>query len=82
MKDKNNPPKETRGNPARTTVPQPKPEWENISSQFVMTSRSKRPKSALPFAFTELQKGYQEMLKKSQEQIDKLIEIIKEGNKS
>ncbi|MEA5127671.1 MAG: ORF6N domain-containing protein [Proteiniphilum sp.] len=28
-------------------------EWENISSQFVMTSRTKRPKSALPFAFTE-----------------------------
>lgn len=28
-------------------------EWENISSQFVMTSRSKRPKSALPLAFTE-----------------------------
>lgn len=30
-----------------------KEEWENISSQFVMTSRSKRPKSALPLAFTE-----------------------------
>ena len=29
-------------------------EWEFISSQFVMTSRMKRPKSALPFAFTEL----------------------------
>ncbi|MCP3931130.1 MAG: ORF6N domain-containing protein [Bacteroidetes bacterium] len=28
-------------------------EWEGISSQFVMTSRSKRPKSALPLAFTE-----------------------------
>jgi len=28
-------------------------EWAVISSQFVMTSRSKRPKSALPFAFTE-----------------------------
>ncbi|MCD8043077.1 MAG: ORF6N domain-containing protein [Tannerellaceae bacterium] len=28
-------------------------EWENISSQFVTTSRLKRPKSALPFAFTE-----------------------------
>ena len=28
-------------------------EWENISSQFVMTSRMKRPKSALPLAFTE-----------------------------
>ncbi len=28
-------------------------EWERISSQIVMTSRSKRPKSALPFAFTE-----------------------------
>ena len=29
-------------------------EWEFISSQFVMTSRMKRPKSALPFVFTEL----------------------------
>ena len=28
-------------------------EWASISSQFVMTSRSKRPKSALPFVFTE-----------------------------
>jgi hypothetical protein len=28
-------------------------EWDNISSQFVTTSRLKRPKSALPFAFTE-----------------------------
>ena len=28
-------------------------EWEDISSQFVTTSRMKRPKSALPYAFTE-----------------------------
>jgi len=28
-------------------------EWSNMSSQFVMTSISKRPKSALPLAFTE-----------------------------
>ena len=28
-------------------------EWNAISSQFVMTSRAKRPKSALPMAFTE-----------------------------
>lgn len=28
-------------------------EWKNMSSQFVMTSRAKRPKSALPFVFTE-----------------------------
>ncbi len=28
-------------------------EWEDISSQFVMTSRKKRPKSAMPLAFTE-----------------------------
>ena len=28
-------------------------EWVVISSQFVMTSRAKRPKSALPLAFTE-----------------------------
>ena len=29
-------------------------EWQNMSSQFVMTSRSKRPKTAMPLAFTEL----------------------------
>ena len=28
-------------------------EWERISSQFVMTSRAKRPKSAYPLVFTE-----------------------------
>ena len=28
-------------------------EWERISSQFVMTSRMKRPKSSIPYAFTE-----------------------------
>lgn len=28
-------------------------EWDVISSQFVMTSKAKRPKSALPLAFTE-----------------------------
>jgi hypothetical protein len=28
-------------------------EWKSISSQFVMTSRAKRPKSAVPLAFTE-----------------------------
>ena len=28
-------------------------EWKNMSSQFVMTSRNKRPKTAIPLAFTE-----------------------------
>ncbi len=28
-------------------------EWNNMSSQFVMTSPSKRPKKALPYVFTE-----------------------------
>ena len=28
-------------------------EWKNMSSQFVMTSVRKRPRKALPFAFTE-----------------------------
>jgi hypothetical protein len=28
-------------------------EWEYMSSQIVMTSQAKRPKSAYPFAFTE-----------------------------
>ncbi|MDR1553398.1 MAG: ORF6N domain-containing protein [Prevotellaceae bacterium] len=30
-----------------------KSEWNNMLSQFVMTSRLKRPKSAIPLAFTE-----------------------------
>ena len=30
-----------------------KKEWTDMSSQIVMTSSSKRPKTALPFAFTE-----------------------------
>jgi len=30
-----------------------KDEWQNISSQIVMTSIVKRPKSAIPYAFTE-----------------------------
>ncbi len=28
-------------------------EWQNMSSQFVMTSANKRPKTALPYVFTE-----------------------------
>ena len=28
-------------------------EWQTMSSQFVMTSSNKRPKKALPYAFTE-----------------------------
>ena len=28
-------------------------EWKSMSSQFVMTSRSKRPKTSMPLAFTE-----------------------------
>ena len=30
-----------------------KKEWDDMSSQFVMTSAAKRPKTALPLAFTE-----------------------------
>lgn len=30
-----------------------KKEWEEMSSQIVMTSLSKRPKIALPYAFSE-----------------------------
>ncbi len=30
-----------------------KKEWNDMSSQIVMTSTTKRPKSALPFVFTE-----------------------------
>lgn len=30
-----------------------KEEWQDMSSQIVMTSNSRRPKSAIPYAFTE-----------------------------
>ena len=30
-----------------------KKEWQDMSSQIVMTSISKRPKTAMPYAFTE-----------------------------
>ena len=30
-----------------------KEEWESMSSQFVMTSHLKRPKTSMPYAFTE-----------------------------
>ena len=30
-----------------------KEEWGNMSSQIVMTSRVRRPKSSIPYAFTE-----------------------------
>ena len=37
-------------------------EWVFISSQFVMTSRAKRPKKALPYAFTESFVAMRQML--------------------
>ena len=37
-------------------------EWETISSQFVMTSRAKRPKSALPLAFKGLRQEMNDIL--------------------
>ena len=40
-----------------------KQEWESMSSQFVMTSHTKRPKSSLPYAFTE-QGDYKKELEK------------------
>jgi len=54
-----------------------KREWENISSQFVMTSRLKRPKSARPFAFTEHGVTMASTVLKSDVAIDASILVVR-----
>ena len=54
-----------------------KTEWGNISSQFVMTSRAKRPKSAYPFAFTEHGVTMLSSILKSDIAIDASILIVR-----
>ena len=52
-------------------------EWKNMSSQFVMTSRTKRPKSAIPFAFTELGATMLSSVLRSDVAIEKSILIVR-----
>ncbi|MDR3094677.1 MAG: ORF6N domain-containing protein [Bacteroidales bacterium] len=52
-------------------------EWESMSSQFVMTSQIKRPKSALPLVFTEQGIAMLSSVLKSQNAIDVNISIMR-----
>ncbi|GHT21392.1 DNA-binding protein [Bacteroidia bacterium] len=52
-------------------------EWESMSSQFVMTSRMKRPKSALPLVFTEQGIAMLSSVLRSQKAIDVNISIMR-----
>jgi len=52
-------------------------EWEGISSQFVMTSRSKRPKTATPLAFTEHGATMLSSVLKSDVAIDSSILVVR-----
>jgi len=52
-------------------------EWKSMSSQIVMTSRVKRPKSAIPFAFTEHGVTMLSSVLKSDVAIDANILIIR-----
>lgn len=52
-------------------------EWENMSSQIVMTSKSKRPKSALPLVFTEHGVTMLSSVLKSQTAIQVNIQIVR-----
>ena len=52
-------------------------EWKNMSSQFVMTSRAKRPKSSLPLAFTEHGVTMSANVLKSEVAIEKSILIVR-----
>ena len=55
-------------------------EWKNMSSQFVMTSRIKRPKSAVPFAFTVHGVTMLSSVLKSDVAIEKSILIVRAFN--
>lgn len=52
-------------------------EWANMSSQFVMTSSVKRPKMALPYAFTEHGVTMLASILKSKRAIQMNIAIVK-----
>jgi len=54
-----------------------KDEWQSMSSQFVMTSRSKRPKSSLPYAFTQEGVAMLSGVLHSQKAIDANVEIMR-----
>lgn len=52
-------------------------EWENMSSQFVTTSRAKRPKTASPYAFTEQGVAMLSAVLRSEPAIQVSISIMK-----
>ena len=52
-------------------------EWNDMSSQFVTTSRTKRPKTSLPFAFTEQGVAMLSAVLRSQPAIQVSISIMK-----
>lgn len=52
-------------------------EWENMSSQFVTTSRAKRPKTASPYAFTEKGVAMLSAVLRSEPAIQVSISIMK-----
>ena len=54
-----------------------KTEWDNMSSQFVMTSRAKRPKSSTPLAFTEHGTVMLSSVLRSQVAIDASILVVR-----
>lgn len=52
-------------------------EWNRMSSQFVTTSRTKRPKTSLPFAFTEQGVAMLSAVLRSETAIKMSISIMK-----
>lgn len=52
-------------------------EWNRMSSQFVTTSRTKRPKTSLPFAFTEQGVAMLSAVLRSETAIKMSISIVK-----
>ena len=52
-------------------------EWNDMSSQFVTTSRTKRPKTSLPFAFTEQGVAMLSAVLRSETAIKMSISIMK-----
>lgn len=54
-----------------------KTEWENMSSQFVTTSRTKRPKTSFPYAFTEQGVGMLSSVLRTPIAIQVCISVVK-----
>ena len=52
-------------------------EWKNMSSQFVTTSRTKRPKTSFPYAFTEQGVGMLSSVLRTPIAIQVCISVVK-----